>query len=237
VSSEPIPGRRRCAPRKLAARAAIFAATLAGGLLPSGCKSLSLPKVSFPASTRAQAFAPDNHVHAGVRRVAVLPLHTAEWRAAEVAILDTALRDTLAGTERFEITPVSRAELARRFGHESFASSSALPADFLSRLRTDFGVDGVLFLDLTHYGPYQPVAIGLRAKLVTSVEGTALWSFDSLFDSAQADVATAARRYSANKRRPATAAEDNTGVLQSPGRFAKFVGHAAFATLPPRQIE
>jgi hypothetical protein len=166
-----------------------------------------------------------------------LPLHAAEWRAAEVAMLDAALRESLAGTERFEITPVARGELASRFGQPTFASSAALPADFLARLRTDFGADAVLFLDLTQYGPYQPVAIGLRTKLVTTAEGTALWSFDSLFDSADPGVATAARRFSAGSRRAAPAAEDNTGVLQSPARFAKYVGHAAFATLPPRQTE
>jgi hypothetical protein len=232
----------RHASRGCAARAAIVSAVVLGSFLPGGCKSLSLPGISGTAPAGAATFAPANHVHAGaipasVRRVAVLPLHTTEWRAAELAVLDSALREALAAFERFEITPVTRAELMARFGRESFGSAAALPADFLARLRTDFGVDAVLFLDLAHYAPYQPVAIGLRTKLVTTVEGAALWSFDSLFDSAQADVAAAARQFSAGTKRPAAAAEDNTGVLQSPARFAKYVGHATFATMPPRPAE
>jgi hypothetical protein len=96
----------------------------------------------------------------------------------------------------------------------------------------------VLLLDLAHYVPYQPIAIGVRAKLVAVESGQILWSFDSLFDSAQTDVAEAARRFAAGKKgRPATAADDNTGILQSPSRFAKYVGAAVFGTLPPRATE
>jgi hypothetical protein len=218
-------------------RTIIVSATAFTILWSGGCAAASR---NNPGQTTT--FIPANHVHAGaippsVRRVAVLPLHAAEWRADELATLDAALREALARIERFEITPVARDELARRFGQESFTSTGALPADFLDRLRTDFGADAVLFLDLTHYGPYQPVALGLRAKLVTTVAAAPLWSFDALFDSAETEVAAAARRFSAGNNRPAAAAEDNTGVLQSPARFAKYVGHSAFATLPPRQTE
>jgi hypothetical protein len=231
----------RAVPSRATSTALLFA-TAAAALFAGGCQSVSLPKLSLPGRESSKRFSPDNHVHAGaipahVRRVAVLPLHTDAWRAGEIATIDAALREALAGMERFELAPISRAELARRFHQETFESSSALPADFLAWLRTDFGADAVVFLDLTHYGPYQPVALGVRAKLVTCVEGDAIWSFDSLFDAADNEVAAAARRFSADGRRGAPAAEDNTGILQSPARFAKFVGHATFTTLPLRQTE
>jgi hypothetical protein len=195
-----------------------------------------------PGLGGSAGFTPDNHVSRGaipaaVRRVAVLPLHAAQSRATEVSGLEDAFRGELAGMERFEITPISRAEMTARFGRESFASSAALPEDFLARLRADFGVDGVLFLDLTQYRPYQPVAVGVRAKLVVAGDPVALWSFDSLFDSSRPEVANAARQFSSGSKRPGGADEDSTGVLQSPGRFAKYVGHAMFATLPPRRTE
>jgi hypothetical protein len=154
-----------------------------------------------------------------------------------VAGLESALRDELAKMERFELAPISRAELAARFGQESFASSAALPADLLARLGADRGVDAVLFLDLTHYRPYQPIVMGVRAKLVTLGEAEALWSFDALFDAADDKVSLAARRFSSGSSRPVPAVDDNSGILQSPSRFAGYVGHAMFETLPPRRTE
>jgi hypothetical protein len=233
-------GRGRSA--RVRAWAQLLVISAASVALWGGCKSVALPKVRLPSLASSPAYAPANHVNAGaipahVRRVAVLPLHTDTWRPSEVVRLDEALRGELARVERFELVLLSRDDLRSRFDRDTYASATALPGDFLSRLRADFGVDAVLLLDLSHYAPYQPVAIGLRAKLVTADEGLALWSFDSVFDSSRTDVATAARKFSSERNRPAPAAEDNTGVLQSPSRFAKYVGHAAFETLPPRRTE
>ena len=64
----------------------------------------------------------------------------------------------------------------------------------LDRLHADFGLDAVLFIDLTHYSPYQPIAIGVRSRLVALADTKTLWALDALFDAAQHDVAVAARR-------------------------------------------
>lgn len=187
-----------------------------------------------------RAFAPDNYsapgpIPASVHRTAVLPLYSSTWAPNDLAPLENALLAELAKVERFEVSPVTRSTLHASFGQEAFLSSTALPADLLPRLADNLAVDAVLLLDLTHYSPYQPLAIGIRAKLVAVADGRVLWSFDSIFDSANPGVAKAARQYHAADSRPAYPLESSAGILQSPSRFAKYVAHAMFETLPSRQ--
>lgn len=223
----------------------VLAATVAlAGILPVACQSAETSRNRLKRSTSVTRLNPVTRNHfevtaipTAVRRVAVLPLHGVGWRDSELASLDTVLREAFSRTELFEVIALSRDDLAIRFGTASFDSSGALPANLLSRLQTDFGADAVLLLDLTHFSPYQPVALGVRARLVTVAEGEALWAFDGIFDAAQADVSLAARRFSNGKKRPPAEAEDTTGVLQSPVRFARYVSAAVFESLPPRRTE
>ncbi len=186
-------------------------------------------------------YRPDNHTAVGaipadMRRVGLLPLHSEEWSIADIATLDAAFSAELGKFDRFEVLPIPRGALAERFDRRSFLSSAALPSNFLERLRADFGLDAALFIDLTHYSPYQPISIGVRGKLVALRSGEVLWSFDSIFDSAQPDVALAARQYHQKLSRPAHPLENTAGILQSPARFSKYVANAMFETLPPREM-
>lgn len=186
------------------------------------------------------AFKPTNFSSVGaiptsVRRVALLPLHSDSWKGDTLEPLEIAFTAELQKFERFEVVAVPRARMRDEFGAESVLSSAALPADVLARLRAAYGADAVLFEDLTHYAPYQPISIGVRAKLVSTIDGTVLWSFDALFDGAQPSVAVAAREYYLQQGRPAHPLENSSGMMQSPSRFAKYVAHAMFGTLPPRQ--
>lgn len=167
----------------------------------------------------------------------MLPLHGEQWREDVVARFDSVLREAAARTERFEIVAISRQEMANAFGERSLDSTRPLPGDLLARLQANRGVDAVLLLDLTHLASYQPVAVGLRARLVTVEEGESLWAFDAIFDAARDDVSLAARRFSNETKRPPSEQEDGTAVLQSPLRFARYAGAAMFATLPPRRAE
>ncbi len=224
-------------------RPVIFAFSGAAMMLGAGCSTSSLPRITLRKPPAASSsYAPGNHagvpaIPATVRRVAVLPLDAAGWRDSELAPLDEAFLTACGRVERFETVRVSREELAARFGQESFASTGALPANLLSRLAADYGVDAVLLLDLTHFTPYEPVSLGVRAKLVTVDSGDVLWSFDSIFDAARPDVSLAARQFSTGRKRPPAAVEDDSGILQSPSRFAGYVGHAMFETFPPRRTE
>lgn len=239
MTSLPVSAAERGARRRAARSCLAFIVALAVGAF-SACHHAPAPGVRLLNSRPEVTYTSGNYsavpaIPRAVRRVAVLPLHAADWRASEIAGLESSLREALGRTERFEVVPVSRARMATWFGRESFASTGSLPADLLTRLHAEIGADAVLLLDLTHFAPYQPLALGLRARLVTVQTGEALWSFDAIFDAAHPDVNLAARQFSTGKSRPPGPAEDNSGILQSPTRFAQYVGASAFDTLPPRR--
>ena len=224
----------RCS-AKFARTLPVFSLLAITGLL-AGCSTIK----GALDSRKERTYTPGNFVDAGpipasVRRIGVLPLFSDSWGAADVEPLQTAFWTELEKFDRFETVAISRSAIAARFERESFSTSSALPSDFLARLHDDFGVDAVLFLDLTHYSPYQPIAVGVRAKLATTDNGRGLWSFDCMFDSAQPDVAAAARSYHAENSKQSYPLHDSSAVFQSPARYAKYVAHATFATLPPRE--
>lgn len=211
-------------------------AALGAAVLFAGCASV---RQQWDVPT-GPAFQPTNFTSTGpipvsVRRVAVLPLYSDSWDGPALQPIEASFISELQKFERFEVIAVGRTQMREEFGAESVVSAAALPADVLARLRAAFGADAILFQDLTHYAPYQPLSIGVRAKLVSAVDGTVLWSFDTLFDGAQPSVAVAAFDYTMSQGRAVHPLENSSGIMQSPSRFAKYVAHAMFGTLPPRQ--
>ncbi len=167
-----------------------------------------------------------------LRRVALLPLHSGAFPDQNLRALDAAFQSELSKRGLFEVVPVSRARLEALFGERQFASTESLPADVLSRLREECGVDGVLFTDLTHFSPYRPVSMGVRTKLVAASTGQIRWAFDYVFDAGNAVVAEAAKRFQithGNEQQPL--ATDGGSILLSPSRFAKYVANETYSSL------
>jgi hypothetical protein len=132
------------------------------------------------------------------------------------------------------VVPLSRPACARLTGARAIRSVETLPHDFLTRLVADYAADAVLFTDVTTYSPYPPLALGLRAKLVRTDNGSILWSFDTIFSATDTSVVNAARRHWLDTAPSGTPADFSITALQSPQRFAAYAASAAFATLPPR---
>jgi hypothetical protein len=169
----------------------------------------------------------------GLRRVVVLPVWSGEVAAAETAAtLDESVVLALQQQKRFEVTPVSRDWLRRRFRVEAVASSGALPHDLLTALKREFAADGIVLVDLTAYHPYRPLGLGFRAKLAPIDGSRLIWTFDEVFLSDHAPVANAARNHFLELEGEVPV-DMTHSVLQSPTRFAQFATAAMFATLPP----
>jgi len=191
----------------------------------------------YDAARAGPFFAPANHFGepslGGIRRVVVLPVWAGSTAPAETANgIDPTVVAALQLAQRFEVVALSREDALRRFRTDAISSASALPHDLLTSLRREFAADAVLFVDLTVYNAYRPLAIGLRAKLAT-IDGTRLvWTFDNVFSADDPKVANAARHHflDSDRRVPA---DMTHGVLQSPSRFATYACAAMFATLPP----
>ncbi len=216
---------RRRAPARAALAAAVLA--LAGCMHPG----------PYDAARTGPFFTPANQVGepslGGIRRVVVLPVWSGNAAPVETASeLDPTVIAALQLAQRFEVVTLSREDALHRFRAESFSSASALPHDLLATLRREFAADAVLFVDVTVYNAYRPLAIGLRARLA-SIDGKRLvWTFDNVFSADDPRVANAARHHflDSDRRVPADLTH---GVLQSPSRFATYACAAMFATLPP----
>jgi hypothetical protein len=189
------------------------------------------------------SFRPEVTPENPMRRVAVLPVTYEIPNESSLSEVDAALTQELGKTSLFELVPVSRESLAALVGRRQVLSVEVLPGELLAKLSATYGVDGVLLTDLTYYRPYQPLAIGLRSKLIDVRTGRIRWAFDHLFDAGNLETANAARGYYVTTSpwrptvEPPLPEESGAPVLQSPSRFAKYVAWEAFRSLlTPNQV-
>ena len=203
--------------------------------LAAGC---STP--AFSDSSRAGSyFAPVNHagdpvLPAGLRRVVLLPLAGGSVApAASLAALDPVVAAALQHQNRFEVVALTRDDCLRLFSAEEFSSVEALPANFMTVLRREYAADAVLFVDVTVFHAYRPLALGLRAKLATLHDVRLAWTFDNLFSASDPAVANGARHHYQEAGRHDVPADLSQAALQSPSEFAAYAADAMFGTLPP----
>lgn len=169
-----------------------------------------------------------------LRRIALLPLWSEKLPGDYLRELDAAFSAELTKMALFEVVPVSRGQMEAAFGERQLASIDALPSKLLSGLRAEFAVDGVLFTDLTHFSPYRPLSMAVRAKLVEVSSGEIRWACDHVYDTGNAAVAESARQFQlryTNEHQPLQS--DGGTILLSPSRFAKYVASQTYASLRP----
>jgi hypothetical protein len=169
-----------------------------------------------------------------VRRVALLPLYSGEWNHVDLTGLQQAFAAELGKHDQFEVVTVTPERVHRTFGHDQVSSVEPISSDDFETLVRDYGADAVLFTDLTTYHPYRPLVMGVRCKLVETASVEILWSLDTVFDSGNPTVSTAARRYHLDESAPPYPLQNSSSILQSPLRYSKYVADAVFATLPER---
>ena len=157
-----------------------------------------------------------------IRRIAVLPPYCNQQTASSVNDLEMTFQSELSKTSLFELVPISHAAMEMHFGKPQISSVDIIPGDLLFRLRSEYGVEGVLFIDITHYFPYGPISIGVRVKLVDATTGKIRWAFDHLFDSSNPTTSAEAQQfYLKNSHDRFPLPLDGRPILQSPTRFSK----------------
>ena len=213
--------------KRLIPLAKVFAVALA--LVLNGCATTK-KLVCRPAAP-----APSFHSNAGgapMRRVALLPLCYEQEAGPFLRDMDATFNLELNKKNNFEVVTVSRADMEAMFNKRQLSSVGTLPADLLAKLSAQYGVDGVLLTDVTHYFPYHPISIGIRAKLVDARTGEVRCAFDHLYDSGRPEIANQARcYYEQNSQTGSPLPQDGSIVLQSPSRFSKFVACETYRSL------
>lgn len=203
--------------------------SLGGCLIPSENDPARIGPFYRPTNYTGEAQLP-----ATLRRVVLLPISGGNIAPAEsAASLQRVFLAELQKQNRFEVVILTREECQNRFRAEELSSTAALPADFVGVLQREYAADGVLFVDLTVYQAYRPLAIGVRSKLATvGEEVRLLWTFDNVFSATDPGVANAARNHFLETDRRGVPADFTQSVLQSPSRFASYVAATTFRTLP-----
>ena len=196
----------------------------------AGCHTerIELPKTNPSAPITYFPLTPQGRV---IRRVAMLPVFHDRFPEMALRDLDIAFNEELSKTTMFEVVTVSRRDLELLIGQRELSSVSKISGDLFRKLKDQFGVDAVMFTDLTHYSPYRPVAIGVRSKLVDIQNGRIHWSSDVVYDTSSASVADSAREYSKVLLRDNFPAASQEGaILMSPRLFAQFAAWANYTS-------
>ena len=181
----------------------------------------------------------------GMRRLAVLPIHTSRPIGESERDMDGIFRGELSKVVKCEIVHLSRQEMGSILNREAVSSAEILSADLIRALKLKYGADAVLFTDFTTFRPYRPLAIGVRTKIIDLKTMEVIWMADGIVDSAEPEVADAAARFAdagfrmryvsptIAKGRERELASGSQVLLQSPRFFAAFVAHEAFSSLTP----
>ena len=188
-------------------------------------------------------FSPDNvfvypkKLTLDFRRVAVLPIAAASATGdlpAGCEALAPVLLEQIGKTKKFEAVPVNGNNLRARTGQSAWTGREVLPPDFFAYLRREYDCDGVLFVELTAYRAYAPLAVGWRFKLVDARTQQIIWAADEMFDATQPSVQRAAVKFEQEKPVLPLVAENNWVALNSPRRFGRYSAAALLETLPER---
>ena len=143
----------------------LLLAALALGL--SGCAKLPIKRdgaKAGPFFTPVNVTAASPRLPADIRRVLLRPISADGLAIPEenLSRLDAAFLAELNRTARFEVVTLTRDELARITGSRQLNSTSPLPPAFIDRLfniYNPYAADAVLFVDLTAWSAYPPLAI------------------------------------------------------------------------------
>ncbi len=218
----------------------LLLAALALGL--SGCAKLPIKRdgaKAGPFFTPVNVTAASPRLPADIRRVLLLPISADGLAIPEenLSRLDAAFLAELNRTARFEVVTLTRDELARITGSRQLNSTSPLPPAFIDRLfniYNPYAADAVLFVDLTAWSAYPPLAIGIRTRLAPIRESQILWAADNNFSAADPAVANSARRHALSLSKSSGPTDLSHTILQNPTRFASYAAAATFETLPLR---
>ncbi len=201
----------------------------------SGCKSANALNSKFDTTVGKKHTITNVHevktFPAHLRRVALLPLYKGRYDHIDMTVIEENFIQELGKLNLFELVPIQPEEMRELFGVERYSSVEILPTKLLSKLHEVYAIDGVMLLDMTYFNAYQPVGMGVRAKLLDGHTGELVWAADEVFDASNPAVSNAARKYFQTKSTTEYPLQRTTTVLHSTARFSKYVAYALFDTI------
>ena len=133
----------------------IFFLVLITCIVISSCRRFEQEKVV----ARAEPFVPTNlypieRLPNYFNRVVVLPCYYPDEDSQLLTFVDEIFHQELAQERIFETVRIDSDQLNEKFGKKRVSSTGVLPENFLRRLEEMSDANGVLFVDLDSYRPY-----------------------------------------------------------------------------------
>lgn len=97
-------------------------------------------------------------------------------------------------------------------------------------LRKKYDVDAIIFGNITHYRPYEPMLLGVKVGMISTDTGTVIWSADGVFDSNENEVAELVKHYFESTHQK-NALYGWKLILLSMRRYSQFVANQITETL------
>lgn len=179
-----------------------------------------------PTNTYSVSSLP-SHIH----RVVCLPIFSNDLEWTTLEPINEAFQTEFIKTELFEVISLKRSKLIEIFDTPQFGSNGVFPADFIEKIKEQTQADALVLVDITHFRPYKPISIGVRAKLISLINNTLIWSFDCMFDAGDARVAIGAKRYQQRFLSQPYPLHESISILQSPRKFSHYVAFTTFQNL------
>jgi len=218
---------------KLAKPWPLTVGSLIACLLFSACQSTSSPP-PVSGHQSANVYASTKELPRRLQRVALLPVYISEYDTQTDNYLDDTYATGLQGQQRFEVVQISRSQMEEWIGKPQVESSSAIPVELFPMIQHQTGAQAVVLVDIYHFQRYQPISVGIRAKLVDLSSGEILWAVDDIYNGGEAAVLQGAREFQEEQGQNAIPDKLDQSYLYSPRRFSKFVAAALFQSIPQR---
>ena len=196
-----------------------------GLLLLGGCQATVPPKsTSCLNFNKAASFKTVQ-----IRRVLLLPFEYTTDRDAVIDEVTEAFVVELRKVGSFEVVVPTGDKSLLFLDQNIWAKGSVNFASALA-LRNKFDVDAIIFGNITHYRPYEPMLLGVKLSMISTDTGDVVWSADGVFDSNENDVAELVKQYFENTHQKSSLYGWKL-ILLSMRRYSQFVANQLAETL------
>ena len=164
-----------------------------------------------------------------IRRVLLLPFEYNVDREAVIDEVTEAFSVELRKIGSFEVVVPTSNKATIIPEHEIWARGS-VNLNTLLILRKKYDVDAIIFGNITHYRPYEPMLLGVKVGMISTDTGSVVWSADGVFDSNENEVAELVKQYFESTHQK-SALYGWKLILLSMRRYSQFVANQITETL------
>lgn len=164
-----------------------------------------------------------------IRRVLLLPFEYNVDREAVIDEVTEAFSVELRKIGSFEVI-VPTGNKATIIPEHDVWSKGSVNVNTLVALRKKYDADAIIFGNITHYRPYEPLLLGVKVGMISTDTGSVVWSADGVFDSNENEVAELVKQYFESTHQK-SALYGWKLILLSMRRYSQFVANQITETL------